>query len=98
MWSGSGDVEMLQEPAHDCAASGTVLELPRAWYLSDAAVCGYRGAKLQQRFNKLQADTAKKQEQSAAQLAELQRKLEDMLASSSGTDSAALQEALDRVS
>ena len=58
----------------------------------------YRGAKLQQRFNKLQADTAKKQEQSAAQLAELQQKLEDTLASSSGTDSTALQEALDRVS
>ena len=57
----------------------------------------YRGAKLQQRFNKLQADAAKKQEQAVAQLAELQQK-EDTLASGSGTDSAALQEALDRVS
>lgn len=58
----------------------------------------HRGAKLQQRFNKLQVDTAKKQEQAAAQLAELQQKLEDTLAASSGTDSSALQEALDRVS
>ncbi len=58
----------------------------------------HRGAKLQQRFNKLQADTAKKQEHAAAQLAELQQKLEDALATSSGTESIALQEALDKVS
>lgn len=57
-----------------------------------------RGAKLQARFNKLQAEAAKKQEQSAVQLAELQQRLDDALAAGQGTYTAALQDALDKVS
>lgn len=57
-----------------------------------------RGAKLQARFNKLQAEAAKKQEQSAAQLAELLQRLDDALAAGQGTYPAALQDALDKVS
>ena len=57
-----------------------------------------RGAKLQARFNKLQAEAAKKQEQSAGQLAELQQELDDALAAGQGTYPAALQDALDKVS
>ena len=56
-----------------------------------------RGAKLQTRFNKLQADAVKKQEQAAAQLAELQQKLDEALAASPTSDPVALQEALDKV-
>ncbi len=57
-----------------------------------------RGAKLQARFNKLQAEAAKKQEQSAVQLTELQQKLDGALAKGQGTSSAALQDSLNRVS
>jgi len=56
-----------------------------------------RGAKLQKRFNKLQADAIKKQEQAVAQLAELQQKLDEALAASPTSDPVALQEALDKV-
>ncbi len=56
-----------------------------------------RGSKLQAKFTKLQAESGKKQEQAAAQLAELQQKLDNALAASPSMDSAALQEALDKV-
>ena len=52
---------------------------------------------MQTRFNKLQADAIKKQEQAAAQLAELQQKLDESLAASPTSDPVALQEAHDKV-
>ena len=56
-----------------------------------------RGSKLQAKFTKLQAESTKKQEQAAAQLAELQQKLDATLAALPSVDSEALQEALDKV-
>lgn len=85
-----------------CLSSCRAEESNPAYWCNGLSSCAEhsflcRGAKLQARFNKLQAEAAKKQEQSAAQLSELQQKLGDALASGPDADSTALQDALDKV-